>query len=145
MSENAPGSKFQYFAMSLAPIPILGPYTCFVAVNRQQKGYSEWTAFDKIGKSAQLSLVRWDAALPNDVNVDDSSFISKVGVVEFRGTVTDEKATQMHRDLLRWIKVAGYQTKSETQFRILMGNKPGVMMTNRRNMLVVELGRHSPT
>jgi hypothetical protein len=141
MSGNSPQSKFEYFAMSLAPIPILGPYTCFVAVNRQRKGYSEWVAFDKVGNRAQLSLVRWDPALPKDVNVDDSSFISNAGVVEFRGTVTDKKATQIHRDLLRWIGDAGYQAKSETQFRILMDNTPGVPMNNRKNVLVVELGR----
>jgi hypothetical protein len=126
--------------MNLAPIPILGPYTCFVAVNKQSKVCSTWVAMDKIGRSAQLSLVNW-TELPENGNVDELTWLAEVAVVEFQGSVTDQKATQTHYNLLQSIREAGYQFRSGSDFRILMDNRAGVSLARRRNILLVELSR----
>jgi hypothetical protein len=137
-------SKFQYFAMNLAPIPILGPYTCFVAVNKQSKESPTWVAMDKIGKSAQLSLVNW-AELPDNGGVDELTWLAEVAAIEFQGSVTDQKATRTHFNLLQTVREAGYYARSGSDFRILLDNRAGVSLARRRNILFVELSRdHRP-
>lgn len=137
-ADEAPrnAARFEWFSMNLFPLFPLAKYSAFVCVWRQRRDTSP-VAIDKRGKELHLRVVD-SLALPDNTEVP--SPVAKFAVAEFNGAVSDASATKQHRKLLTAITASSSVTAlSETDFRILVDNKPNTFTQRRRNEIWVPI------
>lgn len=135
-ADEIPGNppRLEWFAMNLFPLFPLAKYSAFVCVWRQHRDTSP-VAIDKRGKQLRLRVV--DALkLPDDVDTPPGE---KFAVSAFSGSVSDGAIAKQHKILLDAIATSSVAATSNTDFRVVVDNKPNTFTPNRQNEIWVPI------
>ncbi|PXF43761.1 hypothetical protein BWQ96_06493 [Gracilariopsis chorda] len=130
-------TSLEYFTMNLFPIFPFNKYSCFVCVWRQRSDTSP-VAIDKRNRGIRLSFFD-PLEIPTELE-DKPSPVARFAVKEFIGAVTDAGVHELHSQMIRAIEACeNMKVASTTDFRIVVDNTPGILSSNRRNELWVEV------
>lgn len=129
-------SKFEWFAMSLFPLFPLAAYSAFICVWRQIPDMAS-VAIDKLGSTLRLSWFD-PLELPDASQAPEKYAV--FAVKEFLGSVSDEVVAEQHHELVSAVRASTSTSPvSETDFRIVVDNRPSVLPQHRKNEIWVQI------
>lgn len=65
--------------------------------------------------------------------------LTRIAKMRFKGAVSDAKCFTLHKLLLRKVRDAGLEPKSEHDYRVFMMTTPGVFAFARDNEIAIEI------